>query len=286
MSGTEPQSLRAAVRGAVRLRDCLALAVVPAVALAVFALPPGARESLAFAYRDPTLATAYTAHFVHFEVDHLAANLLGYALLVGFGYVLAALAGCRRLFGAAAATYVLAFPFALSGLNLAVPRDAIGYGLSGVNMAFAGLLGLVLVAYAGRLDPRIRARHAPAAFFAAVAVVSLVALPVGRLALALAGASALLAAAYAAAARTAWRSSTPRPDLGRGWVDAGVLGAVAFLGYPFVGFPAPSPVAGVVVNRYVHLLGFCLGFLVPYVAVLAGAFDAPPADADRGFLTD
>ncbi|CQH61761.1 uncharacterized protein HHUB_3538 [Halobacterium hubeiense] len=277
-----PQSVRAALRDAVRLRDCLALAVVPAAALAVFALPPGTRESLAFAYRDPTLATAYAAHFVHFEFDHLAANLLGYALLAGFGYVLAALAGCRRLFGAAAATYVLAFPLALSGLNLAVPRDAIGYGLSGVNMAFAGLLGLVLVAYASRFDRRIRVRDAPGVFFAAVAVVSLVALPGGRVAFALAATSALLALAYAVSARTAWRSApASQPDVGSGWVDVGVLGAVAFLGYPFVGFPAPSPVEGTVVNVYAHLLGFCLGFLVPYVAFVAGVFDA-----DAGFLTD
>ncbi|MUV60636.1 hypothetical protein [Halobacterium sp. CBA1126] len=279
MSGSaDGDSFRAALREAVLLRDCLALAVVPAVALAVFALPAGVRESLAFAYRDPTVATAYAAHFVHFDAAHLAANVLGYALLAGFGYVLAALAGHRRLFGVAAATYVLAFPFALSGLNLAVPRNAVGYGLSGVNMAFAGLLGLVLVAYAGRrVNERIRTRHAPGAFFAAVAVVSLVALPVDRTTVALAGVSASIAAVYAVSVWRTWQSSVAsrwEATEGRaGWLDVGVLGAVAFFGYPFVGFPAPTPAAETVVNRYVHLLGFCLGFLVPYVALAAGAFD-------------
>ncbi|NIB98095.1 hypothetical protein [Halobacterium sp. R2-5] len=276
--GDCPQSFREGLRDGVHLRDCLALAVVPAVVLGVFALPTATRESLVFAYRDPTLVTAYAAHFVHFELEHLAANLLGYALLAGFGYVLAALAGCRRLFGAAAATYVLAFPLVLSGLNLAVPRDAVGYGLSGVNMAFAGLLGLVLVAYVGRrIDERIRVRYAPGLFFAAVAVVSLVALPSRQVSLVLAAASTAVVVGYAFSVRSA-RLASPDPDLWEGtqadWVDTGVLGTVAFLGYPFVGFPAPTPADGSVVNVYVHLLGFCLGFIVPYVALAVGAFDA------------
>jgi hypothetical protein len=274
----DQQSLWAVLRDVVRLRDCLALAVVPAVALAVFSLPAATRESLAFAYRDPTPVTAYAAHFVHFELEHLVANLLGYALLAGFGYVLAVLADRRRLFGVTAVTYVLAFPFVLSGLNLAVPRNAVGYGLSGVNMAFAGLLGVVLVAYVGRrLDERVRVRYAPGVFFAAVAVVSLVALPARPVSVGLAAVSAVLAAAYVLSARSAW-SELPEavPPVGgtrAGWFDVGVLGAVAFLGYPFVGFPAPSPVDGTVVNLYVHLLGFCLGFIVPYVALVVGAFD-------------
>ncbi|MCG1004313.1 MULTISPECIES: hypothetical protein [Halobacterium] len=291
MSTERSESVRAALRDAVRRGDVAALAVVPVVLLGVFALPAGTRESLAFAYRDPTLATAYTAHFVHLETGHLAANLLGYVLLAGSGYVFAVLAGRRRLFGVAAATFVLAFPFALSALNLAVPRNAVGYGFSGVNMAFAGLLGLLLVAYASRrVDGRLRVRHAPGAFFAAVAVVTLVALPAGRVTFALAGGSALLAAAYVSSAWRAVRDSrgSMAPARRAGWLDLGLLGAVLFLGYPFVGFPAPSPAAGTVVNLYVHLLGFCLGFLVPYVALAAGAFDAggPPADHDRGFLSD
>jgi hypothetical protein len=284
--GDGPQSFRAALRDAVRLRDCLALSVVPAVVLGVFTLPEATRESLAFAYRDPTLVTAYAAHFVHFEVEHLVANLLGYALLAGFGYVLAVLADCRRLFGVAAVTYVLAFPVVLSGLNLAVPRNAIGYGLSGVNMAFAGLLGVVLVAYVGRqLDARVRVRYAPGVFFVAVAVVSLVALPARRASVALAALSAVVAAGYAIAVWRAW-SASPEPvsqecSTRPGWFDVGVLGAVAFLGYPFVGFPAPTPTDGSVVNVYVHLLGFCLGFIVPYVALAAGAFDAGGEAVER-----
>ncbi|NHX36598.1 MULTISPECIES: hypothetical protein [Halolamina] len=274
------RSFTAALRDAVRLRDCLALSVVPALALATFALPAERRESLAFAYRDPSILTAYTAHVVHFEPGHLAANLLGYVLVTGFAYVLAGLADYRRLFGITAATFLVAFPPVLSGLNLAVPRNAVGYGLSGVNMAFSGLLALVLVAYGARLDRRIRVRDAPAVFFAAIVAISVVALPSGT-ARGVGVASVVLAAVYVIAARRSPRGDPP-VNVQAGWLDAGVLGAVALLGYQYVGFSTVTADGGVV-NVYLHLLGFCLGFIVPYSAVVAGVVDGA---ADRGFLSD
>lgn len=274
----------AALRGVVRGRDCLALASVPAVAVAVFALPAARRESLAFAYRDPTLLTAYTAHFVHFETAHLAANLLGYALVAGFGYGLAALSGYRRLFGVTATTFLVAFPPALSALNLAVPRDAVGYGLSGLNMAFAGLLALVLVGYAARLDDRIHVHHAPGLFFATVTVISVIALPTGYRA-AVAAASALLAAGYVVSARRTWDRNVASRLSRAGWFDAWLLGTVALVGYQFVGF-GTTAVDGGVVNAYVHLLGFCLGFVVPYTTLAAGVVTAGDPPTGRGFLSD
>ncbi|WP_049981484.1 hypothetical protein [Halolamina rubra] len=274
------RSLTVALREAVRLRDCLALSLVPAVALAAFALPVARREALAFVYREPSLLTAYTAHVVHFDAAHLAANLLGYVLVTGFAYVLAGLAGYRRLFWVTTATYLVAFPPVLSGLNLAVPRDAVGFGLSGLNMAFSGLLALVLVAYGARLDDRIRLRDAPALFFGAIVTISIVALPSGT-ARGVGVASAVLAAVYVVAARRSRRGDPP-VNLRAGWLDAGVLGAVALLGYQYVGFSTVTADGGIV-NVYVHLLGFCLGFIVPYSAIVAGVVDG---GADGGFLSD
>lgn len=268
------------LRRAVRPRDCLALLVPPALALAVFSLPTGVKESLWFAYRDPTLLTAYSAQFVHFGADHLAANLLGYALVTGLGYSLAALAGYRRLYGTAALTYVAVFPPVLSALNLAVPRDAVGYGLSGLNMAFAGLLGLAVVGYVDSVDGRVQLRHAPGAFFAATTVVALTALPSSRVATAVGAVSGLATVGYALAARNAWRESGAASVASGRWLDAGVVGAAAFLGYQFVGFP-PVSGGGTVVNRYVHVVGLCLGFIVPYAALTTGAVGP---DADRGLL--
>lgn len=282
------QSLADVLREAVRIRDCLALAAVPLVLVAVFLLPVETRRALAFAYHDPTILHAYTAHFVHLRVEHLASNVLGYVLLAGVGYVLAVLAGDRRLFGVATVTYLLAFPLVLSALNLAVPRRALGYGFSGVNMAFAGLLGVVVVEYVGRrLDTRVRARHAPVVFFVAVALVSLVALPPNTVSFALAATSALVAVVYLLYVLRAWRTtdiSSVKPTNSRasersgGWMDIAVLGTLLFFGYPFVGFPAPNVADGMVVNLYVHLLGFSLGFIVPYVAITLGLFDDPTED--------
>lgn len=275
-------SFLTALRESLHVRELLALALVPGVAVAAFALPLERRESLVFVYGDPSLLTAYTAQFVHFEPAHLAANVLGYALVVGFGYTLAALSGYRRLFGVAGVTYLAAFPPVLSWLNLAVPRDAVGYGLSGLNMAFAGLLALVLVGYAAALDHRVRVRHAPGLFFALVAVISVVGLP-GRLGRGIAVASAAVAAVYVVSARRAWQSDGATLTRPAGWFDAGVLGAVALLGYQFVGFGSPT-VDGGVVNVYVHLLGFCLGFVVPYTALAAGVADG--RSSDRGFMSN
>jgi len=293
MDGSAAQrSFTAVLRDAVRVRDCLALAAVPVLVAAVFLLPMETRRALAFAYHDPTAGSAYAAHFVHFRVEHLAANVLAYVLLAGFGYVLAALAGYRRLFGATAVTFLIAFPPVLSALNLTVPRRAIGYGLSGVNMAFAGLLGVVVVAYASqRVDHRIRVRHAPGVFFGALAITAVVALPSNTVSLAVAAAGVVVASAYFVSAALAWRTQSRRtpnsgsaflPDVSSGWFDGGLLGSVLFFGYPFVGFPARGAVGGTQVNLYVHLLGFCLGFIVPYVAVSMGLFDADAGVADSG----
>ncbi|MFC7069034.1 hypothetical protein [Halobaculum lipolyticum] len=281
---TEPTTpFGPALRERVRRRDCLALAAVPVVLVAVFLSPEATRRELAFAYRRPTVLTAYTAHFVHLSLDHLLANVLGYALLAGTGYVVAVLADVRRLFGVAAATYLLAFPLVLSALNLAVPRDALGYGFSGVTTAFAGLLAVVGAAYAGRrLHPALGVRHAPGAFLLALAAVAVLVSPSVPLARPLAAVAALGALGYAVSARGALRSSAAPPRATAreaGWLDLFVVAAVVFVGYPFVGFPAELRVGTAVTNVYVHLLGFCLAFLVAYICAELWLADG---DRDKG----
>lgn len=281
--GTSSTSERAAgfwstVRRRIRPRDCVALAAVPLVLVGVFLLPESVRRSLAFTYRDPTLVTAYTAHFVHLSRTHLLANLVGYVLLAGGGYLFAAAAGARRLFALAVVTYLLALPFALSALNLAVPRNGVGYGFSGLNMALAGLFPVLLASYAGQwLHARVAVRHSPGAFLFAIAVVVALVLPSSPVAVAVGAAAALGSLAYA------WTfvSTLEESDGGRyprgtgpGWLDAFVLGVVLFVGYLFVGFPAELRTGAAVVNTYVHLLGFCLAFLVPYIGVELDVVDS------------
>lgn len=266
-----------------RVLDLLALCLPPAALLAVFALPEATRRSLAFAYADPTPLTAFSAHYVHLGADHLLGNLAGYALLACVAYALATLSGRRRLFFTALVTYLGAFPFALSALNLAVPRDAIGFGFSGVNMALSGLLPVLWYCYArDRFAPSASVAALPAVFFALVGWIALLALPVstaryGIAGLAIGVAAALLAVLYAASSdlrlpgslRGAARSVASRPGYG----DLLVVGAVVAVGYPVVGFPADPSGGGSVVNLYVHLLGFCLGFIGPFALLAGGVFD-------------
>ncbi|WP_200530321.1 hypothetical protein [Halorubrum sp. LN27] len=270
----------------VRLADLLVLASVPAVLGAVFALPEATRRSLAFAYTDPTVRTAFTAHYVHLDTGHLAGNVAGYCLLAGVGYALAVLAGYRRFFLVALATFLLAFPFALSALNLAVPRNAIGFGFSGVNMALAGLLPLLLGVYAReRFFPGASIRALPAAFFPLVGWMALLALPVapgsldgpGLAGLATAVAGLLLGLLYASSTgiriRSAVRGGVRAAVSNPGYGDLFAVGVALTVGYPVVGFPGDATGTGSVVNLYVHLLGFCLAFIGPFALLAAGAFE-------------
>ena len=277
------RTLRRELLASVRAVDVLALLAVPAALIAVFALPEATRRSLAFAYRDPTLLSAFTAHYVHLGADHLLGNLAGYGLLAGAGYALAVLSGRRRLFLTAFATYLGAFPFALSALNLAVPRDAVGFGFSGVNMALGGLLPILWYCYArDRFFPSAPVAALPAVFFGLVGWIALLALPVSTQGIGLAGlatgvAGALLAALYAASndvrfpppVREHARAVASRPGYG----DLLVVTAVVAVGYPVVGFPSDPGGGGSVVNLYVHLLGFCLGFIAPFALLAGGVFD-------------
>lgn len=270
----------------VRAVDLLVLVAVPAALGAVFALPESTRRSLAFAYTDPTVRTAFTAHFVHLDVSHLAGNVAGYLLLAGVGYALAVLAGYRRFFMVALATFLLAFPFALSALNLAVPRNAIGFGFSGINMALAGLLPLLLGVYArDRFFPEASIRALPAVFFPLVGWMAVLALPVssggldgpGVAGLATGIAGVLLGVLYASSTgvrileslRASARAAVSNPGYG----DLFAVGVALLVGYPIVGFPGDPTGSGSVVNLYVHLLGFCLAFIGPFALLAAGAFE-------------
>ncbi|MFD1570786.1 hypothetical protein [Halorubrum laminariae] len=281
--------------------DAVVFLVVPVVVLAaVFLLSDSAKRAAAFSYTEPTLLTAFTAHYVHLTVPHLVGNVVGFVLLASVAYGVSLLAGRRRLFFASAITFVLVFPFVLSGLNLAVPRNAIGYGFSGVNMAFFGYIAVVLpVAIDERFGVAWR-RYAPGQFFLSVAYIALIALPVSTVSAGIGAASAAFALPYgreavrgrvAGCSRTAGRKRDDRRDRSDtdGRRDGGheplratlrrilarpadgelvVAAAVVLLGYPFIGFPTVSP-TGTQVNVYVHFLGYALAFLVVHVSLLA-----------------
>lgn len=262
----------------VRLLDLLLLAVLPTVILAVYTLPAATRRTLSFLYTEPTLLSAYTAHFVHFTPDHLIANLLAYVVLAGVCYALALLAGRRLFFGTAAVVVLLIFPPLLSFLNLAIPRYAVSFGSSALNMALLGLLPLLLVSYARtRLSLSVPIRAAPVGFFGLLAWMVVLALPLSAVTLALAAAAAGGALLYVHSL-PAGQLPGPRETFRQvvaagGFGDLFAVGAVLAVAYPIVGFPTDPATTGRVVNMYGHLLGFSLAFIGPYALLEAGVFD-------------
>ncbi len=279
MSNSNAVAFRPVLRETVRGRDVLVLLVVPAVLVGTFLLPTSLKRSLAFSYVDPTILTAYSAHFTHLTVGHLGANLVGYFVLATTGYLLAALAGRQKAYGIFLASVLIVFPPTLSVLNMAVPRNAITYGFSGINMALAGILPLLLTEYAAqRLDERLKPRFSPGIFFLVMAVIALVAVPTGLLTMTLATASALIAVVYA---YQQWQSLEARdgrrgarsPIKRGGWLEMGVLGAIVAVGYPVIGYPIDPATISQVVNIYVHTLGYALAFIGTYAGWELGILD-------------
>jgi membrane associated rhomboid family serine protease len=258
--------------GRIRLAsDVVALLSIPVVLLAVFALPASTRRAAAFSYTDPTIVTAFTAHYVHLSFPHLVGNVLGFLLLGSVAYGLSVAAGRRRLFLVSGIAYLFAFPFVLSGLNLAIPRNAIGYGFSGVTMAF---LGYVAVVFPVALEERFgfaSRRLVPALFFVSVAYVAVIALPISTRSAGFGAAVLTFALPYGrgtdrdsvSALRCAVRRVLATPRYG----ELVAVATLVLVAYPLVGFP-PATSPGLRVNVYIHFLGYALSFLVVYVSLL------------------
>jgi hypothetical protein len=264
--------LRASIAANGSAADAVLLATVPTVLVGVFLLPEPTREAFVLDYRAPTAVAAYASHFVHFGAAHLAGNLAAYALAVLPAYCYCAAAGRRTDFLAVFGAVLAGFPYALSGLNAVFVRPSVGYGFSGLAMAFLGFLPVALAAFTReRLLPGVTLDHAPLLFFAGagvVAVFAVLAAPASPLSLAAVAVAVLGVAAYG---RSLWRSvdtgSLRTAATRAGDADFAAAGVVLVLAAPFVAFPRRAAGSGYVLNVYTHLLGFCLGFVVPYVAL-------------------
>lgn len=274
----------------VRVADILLIAAVPAALLAVFALPEPTRESLVFEYTAPSVRTAFAASFVHFDTGHLAFNLLGYALVVPTAYLLSAINKRHGRFRVVLVSLSLTCPVLLSYLNLAIARDGVGFGFSGVLMALYGYLPLAL---ADHLETQFDIGEirtvAPLLFFSGLTVIATLTLwltatnpvsvpvrgivvPVRSVLVAtLAGlvvALALVVLLYVlsirdgtTAVRATLRDAIDRP----GHFELAVIGGLLFVAIPFATFPLDPTVGNRVLNLYVHFLGYALGFIAVYL---------------------
>lgn len=262
--------------------DLVLLLSVPALLGLVSLLPYPLRRSLIFEYAAPTLLTAFTAPFVHLGPAHLVVNILGYFLVVPVAYLLSVASGRRARFFAAFATFVLVFPVVLSYLNLAVVRPGASGGFSGVVMAFVGYLPLALADYLEeRADVGPSETLAPVLFFLGIALIAgLSVQSVQRdRATVLLGTSGLVLTAILSALLY-WLSSPDyardvlrkvRTTAGRpGTVELLGFSSVVFVAFLFVAFPSDVTGGATIVNVYVHLLGYALGFISTYATVEFG----------------
>lgn len=266
------RSFAGTVRRAVGPLDVAALCAVPVLLLVVFRLPVATREALLFSYRDPTLATAFAAPFVHLGIAHLLTNLVGYLLVVPTAYLLCALSGHRRRFYVAFVTFLFVFPPVLSYLNLAIARPGLALGFSGVNLAF---LGFFPVAIAGHLRARFDLEApldvAGSLFFVVLALVAVLSYR-SMLTYGLAAAALLSAVLYAASAAEACGRIRPNVRAAArtaGHFELAAVGLLLFVLFTFVAFPTDPVVDDGVVNLYVHLVGYALGFTATYVTLHA-----------------
>ena len=250
------------------------LALVPmgaiiSIIIGVFSLTESTRRTLSFAYADPSLWTAYTAPFVHLSAAHLTGNIAVFLLVSGTFYALSRHTRTPWLFLGALVAALSIFPVTLSLLNLAVPRDAVTYGFSGVNMALVGFLPIAIGRYieAKRGRP-IDATLLLAAFFLSVSGIAVLAVPwssltfaVGTTGLAL---SVLFGGSFARHERTLantherWRTAVADPAV--------VFGIGAWILLLATAFPQTVATDGSVTNVYVHFVGYALGFITAYLA--------------------
>jgi len=263
-----------AVAEEVRLVDLAALLVVPGGLVAAFLLPVGAREQLVFERSEPTLATAYTSHFVHLDGRHLLGNVAVYLFVAPLSYLLCVLSGRRQLFWTSMVVFLTVFPFGLSTMQLVFPRDRLILGFSGINGGLFGLLCFSLVSYTcARLAAGLDERFAPALLFVTVGLIALVVLPADAWRVEIALTGFVFALVYVGAAVRACgvpSVATIRRAARPGYVELAGGGLGALLTYPLVGFGNVVLSGAGVVDVYVHLLGYALAFIVvfSFVAVV------------------
>lgn len=253
-----------------RIWDALTLVGVGVVLVGVFLLPRSLKTHYMLAYTWPTIVTAFTAHFIHLNQIHLLSNLLGYCVLVTLTYMLSLLSGRRTHFFVVFVTFLIALPFVLSWLNVLFARPRYGYGFSGILMAFLGFLPTTLLWFAeAQFGGGLRVGHSPLLFFLGNGVIaiqlvslqSMNALVVGLIGIAIVlyGTRVLMDLAVPA---HVWLYSA----LSRGgYVEVALAGVFLFLLFPFAAFPSDPIRDGTALNLFSHLIGYHLGYIIPYV---------------------
>ena len=245
-----------------------------------------------------TLWTAFASSFVHTSDTHLVDNVVNYWLLIGVAYPLSVIAGWRRRLLYSMTVYLTVVPLLSAWATLSVlgtVTNAPAAGFSDINGALLGYLLVVWFAALSRERPAtdpadtrsgdhtnrdaigVDARWSIVVALGALAVVFLAPggifyFPPLPIVAALFGISAVVAA-------VALRRTIGRPRIGGLDLQPSrellyvTAGSVAFAGV--VGSLVFVPFGS---NIYAHLVGFVVGFTVPYVALVV---DGRPTAVSR-----
>ena len=128
--------------------DLVVLAAIPGILVAVHFGVPAAHEMLAFDHGRVRGYTLLTTAYVHGSDAHLYSNLVAYALIVWFPYLLSVSTDDRRWFYWVTATLLVVVPVLTSLTNylvLGLMYPSVVPISLGFSSVIAGLIGLYLV---------------------------------------------------------------------------------------------------------------------------------------------
>ncbi|MFP4591702.1 MAG: hypothetical protein ACLFM8_09610 [Halobacteriales archaeon] len=248
--------------------DLLLIVTVPVALLIVHLLPAGVRESFAFAYADPGLETALTATYVHLDTTHLINNLVVYVVILPTAYLLEVLSDRRRRFAVIFVAFAVGLAPVISYLNLAIARPGATLGFSVLNLAFLGYLAIAVGTYVDPTDgPASERALSTVAFLFGLAWVAVL-MAQTTVTYLIATVSIGLGLSYVVA-RGGWTAHV-RPALSRlrtipGTLELTMFAVAVMVAIPVFSFATVTAPEGATVNRWGHLVGFALGFLVPFV---------------------
>jgi hypothetical protein len=186
--------------------------------------------------------------------------------------------GDRWLLVGTLTTLFVVIPVALSFLNLAVPRNSVTYGFSGITMALTGVLPIAIVRYLeAKLDRPIETTLLLASFFVSVGYVGAVTVPVSPTSAAVVIAAAVFGSAFAVHFSRANVGSMRRAATCEAFDRSLVVAVVAWILLLSVGFPRIEAGGNSVSNVYMHFIGYALGFTMAYLVHELRLFGDRPA---------
>jgi len=189
---------------------------------------------------------------------------------------MATVCGYRDQFYISYVTYVLVFPFVLTGFTLLFMRPGTVVGFSGVLMAFYRYLPLVMGGFiAEQFGLDTTTNVAPLLYFIGLGIIVLLSVwpaltnptvALGSLGLLLVVLLTLLW--YAATILS--DDNDPRGTVQRAWQKTGyfelsVTAFVLLVTFPFAMFPLEPTIASGIVDTYTHLLAYSLGFVTTFI---------------------